>query len=163
MARPRRKQKRPEPSHTPAWRGNERCIGCGKRCYETKAAARTASRIKHPDDHMSVYQCRSEHPELPNPAPWHMGHLADEIREGSLSREAVYDRNKRLLTGDTERCDVEGCKREESEHAGPCLTKDERGDWMLLVCEDNDTEDGDNPYGNRAGDSACDALQGQAG
>lgn len=76
----------------PDWADLGLCPACGKKIYPTKKAAKIAARVKHPGDRNLVpYPCRSQSPKRPTPAPWHFGHLADEVKKGPLSRADRYE------------------------------------------------------------------------
>lgn len=56
------------------------CTTCGKRCYVTKRAAKTAARALHPGDHLNAYRC----------GPWwHLGHLPRQVVTGDLARPDI--------------------------------------------------------------------------
>lgn len=74
----------------PAWSDLGPCPACKKKIYRSKKAAKNAARAKHPNDKMSPYQCRSKSALRPNPAPWHLGHLMDEIKRGDSDRYSLY-------------------------------------------------------------------------
>jgi len=76
-------------SATPTYtqRGVGRCPRCGKVRFLSRADAKTAKRILHPDDHMTAYMCGRY---------WHYGHnhrwrdlLPDDLIWTPLPRRAV--------------------------------------------------------------------------
>lgn len=60
-----------------------KCEGCGKDCYRSRKAARTASKKHHPGDHMRAYECL----DAPEVGCWHYGH--DESWRHRPTAEAV--------------------------------------------------------------------------
>lgn len=131
---------------TPDWASAGVC-SCGKKVYRSKKDARNAARIKHPDDQLSVYQCMSN-----VSGPWHIGHLADEIKTGLETRKSRY----RDLTP-IDRCvylDVNTpstgfrCSLEE-EHLGPHLALNGLGEWVNITLRsvERKQDQGVNEYG----------------
>ncbi len=76
---------------------------CRKKMYRSKKAAKSAARVHHPNDKMSPYQCRSTSELRPNPAPWHLGHLMEEIKRGDSDRYAVYVNHEKPKIRETKR------------------------------------------------------------
>lgn len=96
MTKPRRAQpsKYKADRTTPDWTDLGSCPACKKRIYRSKKAAKNAAKAHHPNDKMSPYQCRSKSALRPNPAPWHLGHLMQEIKRGDSDRHALYVRHE---------------------------------------------------------------------
>lgn len=97
MSKPRRHRVRRVDFGSPEWSSVSDCPACGKKVYKSRKDARNAARIKHPNDRMSVYQCRSTSPKRPDPAPWHFGHLNEAIKAGKQDRTARYDQGQTTL------------------------------------------------------------------
>lgn len=121
----------------PGWADAGECPGCGKKMYRVKKDARNALKAKHPDDRMNVYRCVAESELVPNPRPWHIGHLASAVRAGGITRGEWYSDDEWGLESGCSYIDT----REEgtgmtcslpTEHNGPHLAQNMLGDWVNI-------------------------------
>ena len=121
----------------PSWSDAGECPGCGKKMYRVKKDARNALKAKHPDDRMNVYRCVSDNEMVPEPRPWHIGHLATAVRNGETTRGEWYSDDEVDFEVDCSYID----NREKgtgmacsllSEHNGPHLAMNSLGDWVNI-------------------------------
>jgi hypothetical protein len=139
MSRPRRTIPKLPRVEKPVWTSNAACPACGKKIYKTKKAARRAAKIHHPHVSLSTYQCRSKSPLRPDPAPWHYGHLDEEIKHGNLDRNDRYEWGQ--LVPDDEECTFRGksglkCSLSPTHDPKPHLAQTMSGDWINISSEE---------------------------
>lgn len=135
MARPRRTQRKQPKLNQPDWASTGICPACHKKIYPSKKAARNAARVHHPYDQLSPYQCRSSSPLKPDPAPWHIGHLDEEIITGEVTRTEKYDDG--LFVKEDKECTYMNqaglkCSLNEGHKPQPHLAQTISGDWVNM-------------------------------
>jgi hypothetical protein len=105
--------------------------------YREKSDARNAVKAKHPKDRMNVYRCVEESELVPNPRPWHIGHLDSAVRAGDATRGEWYSDDERDLESECSYIDTRdkgtgmGCSLL-AEHNGPHLAMNSLGDWVNI-------------------------------
>lgn len=135
MTRPRRAMPKQPKVAQPVWASSGVCPACEKRIYTSKKAARQAARVHHPHDNLSAYQCRSTSDRRPTPAPWHIGHLVEEIKTGDLARDDRYEHG--ILASDGVECnyfDKSGlkCSLGPGHNPAPHLAQTISGEWINI-------------------------------
>ena len=135
MARPRRTVRKQPRVAQPDWASSGYCPACGKKIYSSKKAAKNASRVHHPYDNMSPYQCRSTSPLRRDPAPWHFGHLDEEVKLGELARTDRYDNG--VLVNENKECTHRSktglkCSLQPNHEPQPHLAQTISGDWVNM-------------------------------
>lgn len=121
----------------PSWSDAGECPGCGKRMYREKSDARNAVKAKHPKDRMNVYRCVSDSEFVPEPRPWHIGHLASAVRAGETTRGEWYSDDELLETEcsyiDTrENGTGMKCSLPSQHDPRPHLAVNAMGDWVNI-------------------------------